>query len=366
MTKHQQLFETLQHQILQGKFAHNRRLPSESELALRYHVSRPTAARALRELQALGVITRRVGSGSYLTAPTQSSAAPRNKTFGLLVPGLGKTEILDPICNEITRFAQSLECTVLWGDAAQPITTGADALTLCEQYIQRGVDGVFFAPMETVPDREIWNRRVADALSRAKIPMVLLDRDLNEFPARSNFDLIGIDNFRAAMTITQHLLDAGARRLCFLAQPEYPSTTDLRLAGCREAVQRTGDAASISSAFINPEDRAAIQTLLHKNAPDAFLCANDQTAALLLRTLNALGISVPAKIRIAGFDDVHYATLLAVPLTTIRQPCREIGRAAMLALLERCSDQEIPAREILLPFELVVRQSSGKHSITAG
>jgi len=359
MTKHQQLFETLQHQILQGKFAHNRRLPSESELALRYHVSRPTAARALRELQALGVITRRAGSGSYLTAPMQTSAAPRSKTFGLLVPGLGRTEILDPICNEITRFAQSLECTVLWSDAAQPIATGADALALCEQYIQRNVDGVFFAPMETVPDRALWNRRVADALVTAKIPMVLLDRDLNEFPSRSNFDLIGIDNFRAAMTVTQHLLDAGSRRLCFLAQPEYPSTTDLRLAGCREAVQRAGEDATLSWAFIDPEDRVAMQALLHEKTPDAFLCANDQTAALLLRTLNELGVRTPADIRIAGFDDVHYATLLAVPLTTIRQPCREIGRAATLALMERTSDHEIPAREILLPYELVIRQSSG-------
>jgi len=359
MTKHQQLFETLQHQILQGKFAHNRRLPSESELALRYRVSRPTAARALKELQVLGVITRRAGSGSYLKAPSPSPSTPRNKTFGLLVPGLGKTEILDPICNEITRFAQSLECSVLWGDAAQPIATGDDALNLCEQYIQRGVDGVFFAPMETVPDRALWNLRIADTLVRAKIPLVLLDRDLCEFPERSNFDLIGIDNFRAAMKVTQHLLDAGSRRLCFLAQPEYPSTTDLRFAGCRESVLRSSCDATVSSAWINPEDRKAIRKLLRQHKPDAILCANDQTAALLLRTLNELGIGTPSSIRIAGFDDVQYATLLSVPLTTIHQPCREIARAATLALMERTKDQSIPAREILLPFELMIRQSSG-------
>jgi GntR family transcriptional regulator of arabinose operon len=359
MTKHQQLFETLQHQILEGKFANNRRLPSESELALRYQVSRPTAARALKELQALGIITRRAGSGSFLKPTGRTAPASRNKTFGLLVPGLGKTEILDPICNEITRFAQSLECTVLWGDAERPIATGEDALALCEQYIQRGVDGVFFAPMETVRNRTVWNQRVADALTQAKIPLVLLDRDLMEFPARSNFDLVGIDNFRAAMTIAQHLLHAGSRRLCFLVRPNYPSTSDLRLAGCREAVQRAGDGATLLSAIADPADKAAVQALLRKDKPDAFLCANDQTAALLLRTLGELGIGTPDPVRIAGFDDVQYATLLAVPLTTIRQPCREIGRAATLALIERTNDASIPAREILLPFELIVRQSSG-------
>jgi len=307
----------------------------------------------------MGIIVRRAGSGSYLKAPAPPSAAVRNKTFGLLVPGLGRTEILDPICNEITRFAQSMECTVLWGDAAQPILTGADALKLCEQYIERAVDGVFFAPMETVPDRALWNQRVADALLEAGIPMVLLDRDLSEFPARSNYDLIGIDNFRAAVTITQHLLQAGSRKICFLAKPEFPSTTDLRLAGCREAVIRHGDGATASAAFINPEDREAVKAMLRTSGADAVLCANDQTAALLLRSLNELGVHTPGTVRIAGFDDVQYATLLAVPLTTIRQPCREMGRAATLALLERSNDPSIPAREILLPFDLVVRQSSG-------
>ncbi|HEY0308907.1 MAG TPA: substrate-binding domain-containing protein [Acidobacteriaceae bacterium] len=359
MTKHQQLFEALQHQILQGKYAHNRRLPSESELALRFHVSRPTAARALKDLQALGIITRRAGSGSFLTTPAQPVQAARNKTFGLLVPGLGKTEILDPICNEITRFAQLLECTVLWGDAAQPVATGEDALHLCEQYIRRGVDGIFFAPMETVPDRALWNQRIADALVSAGIPMVLLDRDLREFPARSNFDLIGIDNFRAAVIVTQHLLEAGCCRLCFLARPEYPSTTDLRLAGCREAANRDGNGATVVARFINPDNRSELQTMLQEYQPDGILCANDQTAALLLRSLNDLGVRTPSTVRVAGFDDVQYATLLAVPLTTIRQPCREIARAATLALLERTNDRSIPAREILLPFELIIRQSSG-------
>ncbi|QNI35685.1 substrate-binding domain-containing protein [Edaphobacter albus] len=87
-------------------------------------------------------------------------------------------------------------------------------------------------------------------------------------------------------------------------------------------------------------------------------CANDQTAALLLRTLNTLGVGVPSQLLVAGFDDVQYATLLSVPLTTIRQPCREIARAATLALIERIADPAIPAREILLPVELIVRTST--------
>ena len=109
--KYIKVFETLQRDILNGKFSHGRRLPSEAELCLRFKVSRPTAARALRELQQMGVIIRRAGSGSYL-AFQAVKPTPTSHTLGLFVPGLGNTEILDPICNEITRYAQTLGCAV--------------------------------------------------------------------------------------------------------------------------------------------------------------------------------------------------------------------------------------------------------------
>jgi len=359
MTKHRKLFELLQHQILTGRYAEGRRLPSETELAIRYNVSRPTAARALKDLQQMGIITRRAGSGSYLKPPkSRSSRPPKGKTFGLLVPGLGRTEILDPICNEITRYAQSLDNTVLWGDASQPIGSGEDAISLCEQYIARPVDGVFFAPMELVPNREHWNKQVVTRLSAAGIPVVLLDRDLYEFPERSAFDLIGIDNFRAGSALTRHLLEQGARRICFLSRPSFPSTTNLRRAGSHDAVRNFGDGARFTAVAIDPTDLAALRALLKKAAPDAFVCANDQTAALLLRSLVDLKVKTPEDVRVAGFDDVQYATLLAVALTSIRQPCRDIARAATAALLERTVDSESPARQILLPHELIIREST--------
>ncbi len=144
MPKYAEIFHDLQHEILGGKYAGRRRLPSEAELCFRYKVSRPTAARALRELQQIGVITRKAGSGSYLVPPRGHRHAAH--ALGLFVPGLGNTEILDPICNEITRFAQSLDCSVLWGDAARPVTSGKDALELCQQLVERPVAGVFFSP----------------------------------------------------------------------------------------------------------------------------------------------------------------------------------------------------------------------------
>jgi GntR family transcriptional regulator of arabinose operon len=60
-----------------------------------------------------------------------------------------------------------------------------------------------------------------------------------------------------------------------------------------------------------------------------------------------------------GIDDVRYAALLPVPLTTIHQPCREIGEAALRVMLQRLAHPKMPAQEVLLDCELVVRESCG-------
>ena len=93
--------------------------------------------------------------------------------------------------------------------------------------------------------------------------------------------------------------------------------------------------------------------------PDAILCTNDQTAAKLMQTLSSMGVRLPHDVRVVGFDDVKYATLLSVPLTTIHQPCRAIGHAAVHAMQERIQHPDRTPQQILLPFTLVVRDSCG-------
>jgi hypothetical protein len=94
------------------------------------------------------------------------------------------------------------------------------------------------------------------------------------------------------------------------------------------------------------------------NQPDAIICANDFTAAQLFATLNSLGVHVPSQVKVAGIDDVKYAQLLQAPLTTIHQPCVEIGTTALLAMFDRIAHPHEPSREFLLDFRLVIRKST--------
>lgn len=78
-----------------------------------------------------------------------------------------------------------------------------------------------------------------------------------------------------------------------------------------------------------------------------------------MHTLISLGQRIPEDIRIVGIDDVKYARLLPVPLTTLHQPCRDIGRMAMAVMLDRIANPDLPPRDVLLRCELVERKSCG-------
>ena len=109
----------------------------------------------------------------------------------------------------------------------------------------------------------------------------------------------------------------------------------------------------------DPSDVAFVESALNGCHIDSIMCANDNTAAALMQTLITLGIRIPEDIRLAGVDDVKYAGLLPIPLTTLHQPCGAIGVAAMSAMLERVNNPSLPARSILLNGHLVVRRSCG-------
>jgi DNA-binding LacI/PurR family transcriptional regulator len=357
--KYKQIYDSLQKAISSGRYAPRQRLPSESELVAAHGASRITVNRALRDLQVEGVIERRAGSGSFVKPSTTMGC-----NFGLLIPELGETEIFEPICRGMVEGRARSGHVLMWGqpvsnaDAKEPL-----AEDLCHQFIAKKVAGVFFAPLELTPGKDAVNRRIAGAFDRAGIPVVLLDRDLDAYPKRSRYDLIGIDNRRAGYAITLHLIGHGCRRVVFIGRQRSAATVEARISGYREALHDGGlETNPDYIRRIQPWDEIEVRRMVKQIRPDGIVCANDFTAAHILRTFGSLGIRVPDDVRIVGIDDVKYASLLPVPLTTIHQPCHEIGSAAMAAMSDRLANPDLPARDILLDFGIVVRKSCGGDS----
>jgi GntR family transcriptional regulator, arabinose operon transcriptional repressor len=357
--KYREIIEKMQEDISTGHYKPGQRLPSETELVRRYGVSRMTVFRAMRDLQSLGIVSRRVGSGTFVSQRTDSES----HVFGLLIPELGQTEIFEVICKGMMEAPQARRHSLLWGHAtSDEKEKEAVAEQLCHQFIAQRVSGVFFAPVEFTPTRSEANRRILAALDHARIAVVLLDRCIEPYPRRSNYDLVGIDNRRTAFLATEHLIRAGAKRIAFFARPNSAPTVDARIAGYREALQMLAKRPSRSIVSLgDASDAKFVKAILQKDRPDAFLCANDHTAGNLMHTLLSLGRRIPEDIRIVGIDDVKYARLLPVPLTTQHQPCRHMGRTALAVMLDRIANPSQPPRDVLLASRLVVRQSCGSH-----
>ena len=353
--KYRRIFETLQDDIAAGRYQPGKRLPSEVELVRRFGASRMTIFRAMHELQSLGLVTRRVGSGTFVSSNTNTGS----HVFGLLIPELGQTEIFEAICKGMMEAQEAMHHSLLWGNAVSPEEDKERAAEqLCQHYIAQKVSGVFFAPVEFSANRFQANHKIVAAFDRARIAVVLLDRDLEPYPQRSKYDLVGIDNRRTGYLATECLIKTGAKRIAFLARPNSAATVDARIAGYREALLSQEEKPRRDLVCIGDAgDTKFINSLLRKHRPDAFVCANDLTAGDLMHALISLGRRIPEDIRIVGIDDVKYARLLPVPLTTLHQPCRDMGRMAMAVMLDRIANPDLPPRDVLLRCELVVRKS---------
>ncbi len=297
--KHKQIFAELHLAIQSGQYAEGQRLPSEADLVEKYGASRPTVARALRDLEYRGLVERRAGSGTYVRSTNGGKAL----VFGLLIPELGETEIFEPICKGMAAARQPSDYSLLWGSSTlSPGAKESQSEQLCSHYIDRRVSGVFFAPLELTPAMDEVNCRISEALDRAGIPVVLLDRDLYAYPRRSQYDLVGIDNRRAGYVVTEHLLKLGCRRIVYIGRPHSAPTVDARIAGYREALADHN--IPYESGFVqrfHPSDTDSVRQLLNDVRPDGFVCANDYTAGHLMASLDVLGVRVPDQVRIVGF-----------------------------------------------------------------
>jgi GntR family transcriptional regulator, arabinose operon transcriptional repressor len=357
LSKHRRVFEHLLASIQSGELKPGDRLPSEAELGKLFDASRITVAKAVHDLQRMGLVTRRPGAGTHVLAEDR----PSGRTFGLLIPELGLTEIFEPICHGMMRTHFARPAALLWGNSSVSVQDSVkSAEQMVDSFISQSVAGVFFAPLELASDKDLANRRIARALDRAHIPFVLLDRCYMRYPERSQHDLVGVDNRRAGYIATTHLVDVGARRLVFFGEEFAANTVEARITGFYEALRRHDIKPDWEPVWRgSPQDESFVRRMIDAARPEGIVCANDLTAARLMQVLLGSGLRIPEDIRIVGMDDVRYASLLPVPLTTIHQDCAGIGAVSMATMLERLEHPELPIRDVLVPVRLVVRRSCG-------
>ncbi len=196
----------------------------------------------------------------------------------------------------------------------------------------------------------------------ARVPVALIAGD----PSGVHADAVGVENRSGMESMVRHVVEQhGRTRLFYITGPEEALDAQERRAAFHDAVARYPGvtvAGSFAGHFGAVSGQLAVRQILagpRRDMPDTIVCANDQTAIGAMRDLQAAGVRVPADVAVVGFDDMHISALLTPPLTTVRQPMRELGERACALLLRRVADPALPPRAERLPTELIVRESCG-------
>lgn len=194
------------------------------------------------------------------------------------------------------------------------------------------------------------------------IPIVTLDR-----PAGKNqFDSVVVQNKSGARLAVQHLIDHGHSRIVYLGLVTNLYTLRARQDSYRQAMTRAGlESTIIPGTYSLTETTEAIRTVMsHPDAPTAIFCSNGLMTRYALHALSAMGVAVPDTVALIGFDDFETADLLKPAVTVVRQPTTEMARIGAEMLFARLAHEgAAPAavKKVVLPVELVVRQSCGTH-----
>ena len=358
MSRHNEIFEALRGEILNGKYAGNARFPSDNVLAHRFGAGRQTVYWAVSRLQDMGLVRRERGSGTFLTR-----AARRNGgAIAVIAPSFPQSEIFPVICKELSRICQ--ENGRLFCYADEHAESAKEALSRLKSSVakmsEQGVAGVIFRPVDYYENSAEINFEITAAIREADIPLVLLDCEIGGPDRSSGFDVVGVDNMMTGMLLGRHVVECGARRILFVNRLKSSVNVALRRIGIAAALDGVGGSRLESVLLPTGKVLGSCEDEIRRFRPDAILCAGDIVAAHVLTVLSRMRLRVPDDVLVAGVDDVEIARMTNPPLTTVRQPCEEIARAAYDMLLWRTAHPDAVPRRVALAAELIVRESTSR------
>jgi LacI family transcriptional regulator len=210
--------------------------------------------------------------------------------------------------------------------------------------------------MVTEPNQKLWREA-----RNAEVPVVVIDRDVHE----SGVDSVLIDNEKGTREAVLHLLGSVAPGRCyFIGGPQTNFDTIQRSRAFAQVIQdRAGAVAKEQVVFreysVEWGEQAVLEILGRgSEQPVGILAANDEIAYGALRAAQQMGVGVPWKLRVVGFDDSRLAGLSLPRLSSVRVPRAEVGAAAIATLVRRMEHRDAPVQSTPLPTTLVVRESS--------
>ena len=335
--------------------------PRMKEVADLAGVSTATVSRAMSQPERVSADVRRrieaaVVSLGY-TINTAARSLRRNDTGVVLVivPDIGNT-FFSILLKGIAQRARELGFAVLIVDATDDV---AQQRTAASQLQMQRADGALVLNGRKVGGgADVAFDGVKHASNGDFVPVVAI----SERVPGGTVPLVGIDNVAAARSAVRYLVEQGHRVIAHITGPAENPLTDDRTTGYRLALDEAGipfdPACLVQGDFTVGTGRIACGALLDRpKPPTAIFASNDTTAIGVVAECRARGVKVPEALSVVGFDDIDMAAVFNPSITTVRQPRYEMGRTAMSMLADAIKTGTMPAGDVLLATEFVVRDS---------
>ena len=245
------------------------------------------------------------------------------KTIGLVISDTRNQYFIDVIY-AINSEAAKYGYTVL---LASSDDNSKKELDIIKTFYERRVDGIILSPTTDSESKSV------PFINKVSMPVVYIDR----MPATIG-DWVGTENEKATETLTNHLIGLGHTRIAIVVGLRGINTTEERIVGYKNALHKAGiefDPRFVVSGESRSEpSKVKTKEMISKmmndgTCPTAIIATNNLMVLGTMRALHELGLSVPEDIALVAFDDFEWADLFQPRLTTIVQPCYDIGTKAV-------------------------------------
>jgi LacI family transcriptional regulator len=306
------------------------------------YCSPQTRARVEAAVAELGFVPNRLASGLR---------SKRTNTLALVL-----TDITNPFFTTIARGVEDIASeagyTVIFCNTDESVSKEKKYLQVL---LEKRVDGILLVPASNGLDS-------VALIKKRDIPIVVLDRRVPDLQT----DVVRCDSEEGAYELTRLLLSLGHREIAILNGPSGVSTSGDRLDGYRRALNQAGININAKWEYHGAFTQESGFEMAHKALagvykPTALFATNNFITFGALKALQEMELRVPEDIAVVGFDDLP-ASLVTYPfLTVAAQPAYEMGRRAIEILLDKlCGKASDQYQEVVLPAEIVIRQSSGR------
>lgn len=336
---------------------------SIKEVAERAGVSVGTVSNVLNRPELVSATTRqRVVSaidelGFVRNEAARSLRAGRSRTVGLVVLDVGNPFFTD-VGRGVEEVVEEHGSVLTFCNSGEDLTRQGRHLDHLEE--QR-VQGLLITPVDAADPR-------LDQLVERGVPVVLVDRN----SGRDDRCSVAVDDVRGGTLAAEHLVEQGHLCIAFVGGPLELRQVAERQAGAQEVVAGSRGCepllvVSTSSLTVAAGRLAGEQlaALPRGTRPTGVFCGNDLLALGVLQALTTAGLGVPKDMAIVGYDDIDFAAAAAVPLSSVRQPREELGRAAADLLFDELEKGASHRhQQVVFQPELVVRASSTRRRAT--